>query len=424
MNEDFEDQLRRAIHNDEMEIRSDTERAIRTGRRIVRGRRIGWGLAASAVVVAGALGLPGLVQRTLPAQPVETVLATPSPAPATLIGTRWEVLKLDGADLIPGTSITLNFGDGRIDGFGGCNQYGHGEVDGKVTAGWYRQDGDRLAIGAPASNAKDCLNGIGDQKATYVESLIAAQSFAIASDRLQLFGADGAVLVELERAPVKLERTGWQVVSINGAAPVAERPPTLLFRDGGIHVATGCNGISGSYSQDGDRLRMTGMGTSLMLCQEQAIMQQEEAVSGALDRVKSAVVEGSRLHLRDAAGATLLEAIPDSALVLRAERSTWRLDNSSGLWGKDGQTSITLRVDDGRLSGRNGCGTYSAGFRHHGDTWTVTNPTHPNPVPCPNTTAASSERFLSLLVTVTRVELVDNQLRLITPTEPLLFTRD
>ena len=68
-----------------------------------------------------------------------------------------------------------------------------------------------------------------------------------------------------------------------------------------------------------------------------------------------AVVEGGRLHLLDASGATVVEAIPDSALLLRAERATWKLDSSSGLWGKDEQTSITVRVDGARLSGRAGC---------------------------------------------------------------------
>ncbi len=423
MNEDFEDQLRRAIHSDDVEIRSDTEQAIRTGRRIVRGRRLGWGLAASAVVVAAALVLPGMLQRTLPAEPAETVLATPSPSPATLIGTRWEVLKLDGADLIPGTSITLAFGEGTVTGFGGCNGFGSVGVDGKLTNGWYRTDGDRLSIGPVAATWKGCGDGIGEQESRYFEALTSVQRFVAIGDSLQLFGADDTVLVELEHVPVKLERTGWQVTSISGAAPLPERPPTLLFRDGGIHASTGCNGISGSYSQDGDRLTMTQMGMSLMLCEDPAIMLQEKAVADALDRVTGAVVEGGHLHLLDAAGDTMLEAIPDSALLLAAEKSTWRLDNSSGQWGKGEQTSITLRVERGRLSGRSGCGDYTADFTHNGNSWSISAGTR-EPVPCPSDAGQPADRFLELLEKVTRVELEDNQLRLITPDETLYFTRD
>ena len=74
------------------------------------------------------------------------------------------------------------------------------------------------------------------------------QRFVVAGDELQLFETGDTVLVELTPAPVKLERTGWQVIDINGAAPIAERPSTLLFRDRGIHADTGCSRISGSYS--------------------------------------------------------------------------------------------------------------------------------------------------------------------------------
>ncbi|MCC6497950.1 MAG: META domain-containing protein, partial [Propionibacteriaceae bacterium] len=177
MNESFDDQLRRAIQGDEVEIRSDAQQVIRTGRRTVRARRLGWGLAASAVVVAAALVVPGLLHRTLPAEPADTVLATPSPSPGTLIGTSWEVLKLDGADLIPGTSITLAFGEGTVTGFGGCNGFGSVRVDGKLTNGWYRTYGDRLSIGPVAATWKGCGDGIGEQESRYFEALTGVQRF-------------------------------------------------------------------------------------------------------------------------------------------------------------------------------------------------------------------------------------------------------
>ncbi len=425
MNESFEDQLRRAIHSDEVEIRSDPEQAIRTGRRIVRGRRLGWGLAAAAVVVVAALALPGILQRTLPAVPAVTAVpASASPAAAgILIGTEWKVVRLGGAELVSGTSITLAFGEDTVTGFGGCNGFGSVEVDGKVTNGWYRTEGDLLSIGQVAATWKGCPGGIGEQETRYFEALTSVQRFVVSGDSLRLLGADHTVLVELERVPVKLDRTGWQVTSINGAAPVAERPPTLLFRNGWIHAATGCNGISGSYSQDGDRLTLKRLGISLMLCQDPAIMQQESAVFDALPRVARAIVEGGRLHLLDAAGATVLEAVPDAALLLAAEKSTWRLDNSSGLWGKGEQSSITLRVESHRLSGRSGCGDYTADLTHDGNSWSVSSATR-EPVPCPSTAGQPADRFLGLLEKVTRVELEDAKLRLVTPSETLLFTSD
>lgn len=422
MNGDFEDQLRLAIRSEAVDIQSDTEQVIRVGRRIVRGRRLGWGVAASAVVVAVALVVPGMLQRTLPAEPAETVLASPSPSPSGLVGTNWEVMRLDGADLVPGTSITLAFGEGTVTGFGGCNGYGSAEVDGKLTYGWYRTDGDRLSIGQVMSTWKRCADGIGEQETRYFEALKSVQRFALAGDGLKLFGVDDTPLVELKRVPVKLERTGWQVTSINGEAPVTERPPDLLFRDGRIHASTGCNGISGSFAQDGDRLTITGMAMTLMLCEDTAAMQQETAVVDALKRVLGAFTEAGRLHLVDATGTVVLEAIPDAALLLAAEKSTWRLDNSSGLWGKGERTAITLRVERDRIVGNSGCGNYTADLSHNGNSWSISSATR-EPVPCPSGAGLPADRFLGLLEKVTRVELVDTQLRLITPDEPLYFRR-
>lgn len=422
MNEDFEDQLRRAIERDGVEVPADAEQAIRVGRRILRGRRLGWGLAACAVVAAATLVLPGVLQRPMLAVPAATAgptSASPVPVDGRLVGTEWSVVKLQGADLVPGTSVTLQFGEGTVAGFGGCNRYGHGEVDGKVTAGWYSQDGDRLSIGPVAANAMGCVPaGITEQETRYFQALTAVQRFAIPGDSLTLFGADDTVLLELDRVPVKLDRTGWQVTSINGATPAAGgRVPTLLFRDGRILASNGCNGISGTYSQQGARVSLSGMAETLRLCQDPAVQQQENAFDDALDLVTRAVVEGGRLHLLDTTGSVQLEAIPDAALLLDADGFTWRLEN------KNGPSRITLVVGRDRLTGNSGCGNYTAGFTRNGDAWTIQE-AKVVPVPCPSDAGVPASRFLSLPTKVTSVELGgDTQLRLVTPGETLFFTR-
>ncbi len=99
MTQDFEELLRQAIDSDEVEIPANTEQAIAAGRRIVRGRRIGWGLGASAVVAAAVLVLPGLLQRPVAAVPAQTHgdrTASPAPADGWLIGTEWSVVRLGG----------------------------------------------------------------------------------------------------------------------------------------------------------------------------------------------------------------------------------------------------------------------------------------------------------------------------------------
>jgi heat shock protein HslJ len=103
--------------------------------------------------------------------------------------------------------------------------------------------------------------------------------------------------------------------------------------------------------------------------------------------------------------------------VLERDRFTWRLHGESDV------TQITLEVGHGRLTGKTGCGDYTADFTRTGDAWTVTRVQRKNMLPCPNTTSAMSERFLGLLPEVTRVQANGNQLQLMAPGETLFFSR-
>jgi heat shock protein HslJ len=425
MNEDFEDRLRLAIRNDDVEIAADTDAAIRDGRRIVRGRRLGWGVAACTVVAAAALLLPGLAQRGVPGVPVEpgaTTSATPASG-MTLEGTEWSAVKLEGAALRPGTSITLRFGDGWVDGFGGCNHFGYTTTDGKIDAGAYRQSGDRVTIAPVATTTVGCANGVGDQEGRFLQALPRVDHFLISSGGLvlQLFGADGGLLVQFEPAAPKLERSGWTVTAIKGAPPVAgTRPPSLVFLKGALSGYDGCNAITGNFSAAG---AITVTASTFKLCSDAAISTQADNIKAALEGASRVMVQGDQLSLLGRAGTPLLQATSDPALVLAAEGATWHLDNKDGDWGNGNDSGITLRVNDTTLSGKTGCAEYTAAFEHAGEAWTIAEPTLQNPHPCPNTVSATSERFLGLLQKVTTVQVAEDQLRLVTPDQTLSFSR-
>jgi heat shock protein HslJ len=426
MNEDFEDQLRRAIGRDGVEIPADTDAAIRDGRRIVRGRRLGWGVAAGTVVAAAVLVLPGVAQRGVPAVPAQPG-ATTSASPAsgrTLAGTEWAAVQLEGAALRPGTSITLRFGDGWVDGFGGCNHYGYTTVDTRIEAGAYRQDGDKITIAPVATTAMGCANGVGDQEGRYLQALPRVQRFLTTGRGLELFGSDGSILVQFESATPALERSGWMVTAIKGRSPVADpRQPSLVFLKGTLVAYDGCNSINGTVAGDAAELKLAVQGGTFKLCTGEAISTQQKDFKGALEGATRAVIQGDQLTLVDAAGTPLLQATADPALMLAAEGISWRLDNKDGRWGKGDQSAITLKVAADSLSGTNGCGDYTAQYRHRNEAWTITDVTQVNPVPCPSTTGLYAQRFLGLLEKVTTVQVTENQLRLVTPEETLSFSR-
>jgi heat shock protein HslJ len=426
MNEDFEDQLRLAIRHDDVEIAADTDAAIRDGRRIIRGRRIGWGVAACTLVAAAALFLPSLVQRGVPGVPVQpgaTTSATPAPE-GTLAGTEWNAVKLTGAALRPGTSITLRFGDGWVDGFGGCNHFGYTTTDGRIDAGAYRQSGDRLTIAPVATTAMGCANGVSDQEGRFLQALPRVERFAITGGGLELLGPGGSTLLQFEPAAPVLDRSGWAVTAIKGTAPVAgPRQPSIVFRYGTLAGHDGCNAITGTVSGTVDELKLGVQGGTFKLCTGEAISTQQINFRAALEGATRAVVQGDQLTLVDAAGSPLLQATADPALMLAAEGISWRLDNKDGRWGAGDQSAITLKVAGDSLSGNSGCGDYTAPYRHRNDAWTITDVTVLNRVPCPSTAGMYASRFFTLLQKVTAVQVTENQLRLVTPDETLTFSR-
>jgi heat shock protein HslJ len=425
MNQDFEDRLRVAIARDGVEIPADAEAAIRDGRRIVRGRRVGWGVLACAVVAAAVLILPGMAPRGVRAVPAQPAATASSPASGlTLAGTEWRALKLEGAALRPGSSITLRFGDGWVDGFGGCNHYGYTEVDGKIEAGAFREDGDRLTIAPVATTAMGCINGVGDQEGRYLQALRGVERFSMTGGGLTLFGSDGSALLQFEPATAVLERSGWTVTAIQGMTPLADpRQPSLVFLNATVVGYDGCNSVSGTVSGELDNLKLSVHGGTFKLCTGETIRTQQKNFTAALLGASRAVIQGDQLTLVNGAGTPLLQATADPARLLAAEGATWRLDNKDGRWGAGKDSAITLQVNDDLLSGKTGCGDYKAPYEHSGDAWTVSGLQTFNDLPCASGTSAYAQRFIEVVQQVTTVQVAQDQLRLVTPDKTLTFTR-
>lgn len=102
-----------------------------------------------------------------------------------LAGTKWELISLNGKDLIEGTAITLEFSETYLGGQMGCNGYG-----GSPDSGKYISKGDgTFQIGDPfAVTVQLCMDpeGIMEQEAEYIEKLLAASQYQIVDDRLEV----------------------------------------------------------------------------------------------------------------------------------------------------------------------------------------------------------------------------------------------
>lgn len=100
-----------------------------------------------------------------------------------LDGTAWVLVSYDKNQPIEGTTLTVEFAEGRISGSSGCNSYG----------GEYEVKGDNLTVGEVAWTLMACMDpeGVMEQEQRFMELLVGAETFTVSEDRLEITAEDG-----------------------------------------------------------------------------------------------------------------------------------------------------------------------------------------------------------------------------------------
>ena len=97
----------------------------------------------------------------------------------------WELIELDGAPPIAGTTLTIAFEEGSAGGAAGCNTYGAS----------YRLQDESLTFSEIASTLMACLdNGVMEQEQAYLAFLGEVTSYNISAGMLYLSRPDGSSL--------------------------------------------------------------------------------------------------------------------------------------------------------------------------------------------------------------------------------------
>lgn len=93
----------------------------------------------------------------------------------------WELVSLNGAPVVEGTTISLEMKDGQAGGSSGCNSYG-GSVE---------VDGEKIHFGDMNMTLMACTDaGMMAQEGTYLGALGAVESFKVDGDTLTLSGPE------------------------------------------------------------------------------------------------------------------------------------------------------------------------------------------------------------------------------------------
>ena len=100
----------------------------------------------------------------------------------------------------------------------------------------------------------------------------------------------------------------WDVTSILGSPVVEGTPAFVEFTAEGRFVGNaGVNHLGATYTLEGDVLSLSQV-VSTMMAGPEPLMEQEQRMTAALPRVRSATIEGGTLVLRDGNGVELVRA--------------------------------------------------------------------------------------------------------------------
>ena len=355
----------------------------------------------------------------------------PSGESASLSGTRWTLTSLDGAPLVEGTNITLNFSeaetDGSFEGFGGCNGYG----------GTYAASNDgALSTGEIASTMMLCESpaGVADQEQQYLLRLGEVVAYEVTDGQLSLKNDAGETLLlfsqgeeEADMNPADLLGTAWQLRSLNGSDLVEGSTITLAFLDESMAIGhAGCREYVFSYGADADGIHfpMQSMLGEEDCLQDEALWQQEGQYTDSFTWARSYRLRENQLELLTARGETLtFDALPEEANA-SLEGTVWRLTGfveqpqtastdmpapNVMVTGTIPQTEITANFEGSEVNGSAGCNTYGGPYQQSNSQLTF-GPLSQTRMACEQGIGEQEQRYLDILRGATAYRIMGNLL--------------
>jgi heat shock protein HslJ len=195
--------------------------------------------------------------------------------------------------VVPSAVITARFSSNRrLAGSAGCNDYNAA----------YRIVGRRMRINQNiATTTKACAESVMNAESAYLERLPQVRSFRVRGSALTLeTSTKGAPLVyHAVRAPDALVGP-WVVTSYfrPGAVTSVIVGTTLTANFGDtLSGNAGCNDYSGPYTAKGTTISIGPLASTLRLCADPAVDQQETDYLAALQLAKSFRIDSNGLTL-------------------------------------------------------------------------------------------------------------------------------
>jgi heat shock protein HslJ len=188
---------------------------------------------------------------------------------------------------------------------------------------------------------------------------------------------EGAAMEKTE-----LEETRWGLISYQNAdgdtvEALPDHEVTLEFEDGRVAGNGGCNNFFGTYTVDGNQLTISALGSTMMACLPEEVMQQEAQVLALLSTAATYEIVDGQLLILDPNGETILAYEPIIAADLTGV--TWAALNVNN--GRQAVSSLVADSsitavfgEDGSLTGSAGCNNYMTAYTLDGENITIQPP--------------------------------------------------
>jgi heat shock protein HslJ len=230
-----------------------------------------------------------------------------------LEGTHWRLIDLPGHALPAGQAPTLQFEGSRASGSDGCNRF----------AGPYTRSGTDIQLGPGlASIRMACPDHLQKRADAFARVLGDTRRYRIQTtstgDRLELLGADGAVIASFTAQSQALPGTRWEVTGIHDgrqavvSVQIGTRVTLAFDGQGRVSGSAGCNRFTARFEAGPGTVRIEAPAATRMACPEPGVMAQEQAFLRALEAARAARIEADQLELRDADGALQVSARADA----------------------------------------------------------------------------------------------------------------
>jgi len=112
---------------------------------------------------------------------------------------------------------------------------------------------------------------------------------------------------EVDDPDPDLYGTSWCVLDINGEPLPAEIEITAIFSDETLGGEAPCNTYTSEYSQDGYQIKIESPIMAQLYCEEENVMEIEEAFNSALVSVRKFDLEDDYLLMKDEGNRVLLQ---------------------------------------------------------------------------------------------------------------------